>query len=667
MEALDSYCYDGDVFPVNTSETAINGRKVYSSLNELPATPDLAVIAVRASVGPSLVEQCGHLGIRFAVVLSAGFGEAGADGKQLEKQLAANAQRTGVTLLGPNTVGFLDVSTGVAAGFGLGREGLSRPRPGQLAIISQSGGMGLALLNRAAVNGLGVSLFAATGNEADLTLLDVLAHAIERRDTRVVTVYAERLTDLRRLVELGRRAFELNKTVIIAKIGRTEAGRRAVLSHTGAMAGADASYDAAFRKAGIIRVDDVGDVIDIALFVSHDKVVKGRRVAVVTQSGGGGAWLADSLERNGLTLPAPGSGLQDALRAMIPHFGATGNPIDITASGISFDTFRDVISTVSASETYDAIVVVLPLVDAPLGDLHRLAQATQGPLLGFTHWLPTPEVKAKFGELGIPYVISPESAARVLAAAARLGERQAQETVPTSAGADESAPALRFVPTDDAGAFRVLRSAGFCVPDWNVASNERAAAQAAQAIGFPVALKRCSEGVVHKSDADGVKLDLQNADDVYRAFQELVPVACPEGCDWRVLVQRMAPAGLEVIIGSHYDESAGPLVMVGSGGVYAEIFADVTYRLAPVSTAEAREMLGELRLMPLLRGFRGNPPRDVDALCKIVRKVSVCAVQWADAIDDIDLNPVVALENGKGAIAVDATLIGKPAARPTEM
>ena len=663
LQTLIDNGYAGVLYPVHPRYTEVAGLTAYPSVREIPGGADIAVIAVAAPRVAAVVEDCGAAGIPYAVILTSGFGEVGGDGPRLQQELVEVAARSRVRMTGPNSLGFLNRTHDVAAGFGVGMEGRSRPEKGGLGIVSQSGGMGLSLLNRATLSGLGVSVFVSTGNEADLTLVDFIEELLEDPGTKVIAAYAETIRGADRLLQAGRRAAELRKPIVIAKIGGSEAGSRAVQSHTGSLAGADAVYEAAFREAGIMRVDDLEDLFDLSTFLLRGRVPQGDRVAVVTQSGGGGAWLADAIERQGMTLATASEGLQAELASFVPDFGSVLNPVDLTASGISTEAFASVIKTLSDSGEYDAIVVLMPLLDVSEEAIASLAAVTPLPILGFSHWLPTPALRPRLGALEIPYVTSPQRAGRVLAAASRLGA--AWRRMSEGSGAVTEAAELTAVTTsaagvdvgDDAAAFALLEEAGLPVVAWRRASTRDEAVEAAVQIGLPVAMKLSVGGLLHKGDVGGVRLGLADQAAVGDAWDCLATAAEALGAPPRVLVQAMAAHGLEVIVGAKLDPTFGPVVMVGAGGVYAELLGDISIRLAPVSAAEASAMLNELGFAALLHGARGGEPADVAALAEVVSRLSAAATAWRGEIAEIDLNPVIVLPQGDGAVIVDVAIV----------
>jgi acetate---CoA ligase (ADP-forming) len=659
LQTLIDNGYAGALYPVHPRYAEVAGLPAYPSVREVPGGTDIAVIAVAAPRVAAVVEDCGMAGVPYAVILTSGFGEVGGDGPRLQRELVEVAARSGVRMTGPNSLGFLNRTNDVAAGFGVGMEGRSRPEKGGLGIVSQSGGMGLSLLNRATLSGLGVSIFVSTGNEADLTLVDFIEELLEDPGTKVIAAYAETIRGADRLLQAGRRAAELRKPIVIAKIGGSEAGSRAVQSHTGSLAGADAVYEEAFREAGIIRVDDIEDLFDLSTFLLRGRVPQGDRVAVVTQSGGGGAWLADAIERQGMTLATASEGLQAELASFVPDFGSVLNPVDLTASGISTEAFASVIKTLSDSGEYDAIVLLMPLLDVSEEAIAGLAAVTPLPILGFSHWLPTPALRPRLGALEVPYVTSPQRAGRVLAAASRLGA--AWQRMSDGSGAAEitvvTTSAAGVDVGDDASAFTLLEEAGLPVVAWRRASSREEAVEVAAQIGLPVAMKLSVGGLLHKSDVGGVRVGLGDEAAVGDAWDHLATAAAALGAPPRVLVQAMVPPGLEVIVGAKLDPTFGPVVMVGAGGVYAELLADVSIRLAPVSAAEAAAMIDELGFAALLHGARAGEPADVAALAEVVSRLSAAASAWRGEIAEIDLNPVIVLPQGGGALIVDVAIV----------
>lgn len=426
LQLLVDRGYSGTILPVNPRYAELAGRIAYPRLAALPEVPDLAIVAVPANSAVEAVSECASTRVPFALVLSAGFAETGAEGARLQDALVA-AARTGPTrLIGPNTLGLFNVAGNVPAGFGLGRPGLSLPHPGRLAILAQSGGMGLALLNRATAAGIGVSFFAATGNEADLTILDLLEFVVDDSETAVVVMFAETFRDAERLPDLAQRARAAGKPMLLAKVGRSDPGRRAAHAHTGADTGDDAAYDRLFAETGILRVEDVDELFDTALFLERGRVPAGPRVAVITPTGGAGAWLCECLAAAGLEVPPASRALRDRLRTLVPGFAAVGNPVDVTPAGNTREAYRSVAQALSESGEYDALAVVVPLLEQAqvLGSesmVEAVAMSSTIPVIGYSHWVPVPALGSRLGDLAIPFATSPRRAAAVLAAAERYG------------------------------------------------------------------------------------------------------------------------------------------------------------------------------------------------------------------------------------------------------
>lgn len=648
LAALCANGYRGTLYPVNRARSEILGLPAFGSLGEVPGPVDVAVVAVRAAAVREVVAECGRLRIPFALLLSSGFAELGDEGARLQAEVAETARAAGVRLVGPNSLGIYNVASSMPAGFGMGIAGRSVAPPGPAAIVSQSGGMAMALVSRGIAVGLGFSRIASTGNEADLTALDFVAHALEDPDTRIVLAVLEACRQAERLPALARRAAQLGKPIVVAKMGSTESGRRASRSHTGSLTGSDRAFDAAFRQLGIPRVDDLDEMIELAIFLLRGRLPTGSRAAVLTQSGGGGGWLAECVEREGISVPETSPALRAELEPLVPPFGALGNPIDVTASGIGADTFLASIQVLERSREFDSIALVLPLLDpalgAPNGLLEQIARVTWKPVLGFSHWVPDPELRARLAGLGIPYSLSPKRAARVLALATAYAERRRRP--PPAPPAPITTPA----PVSPETWYPALNAAGLPVARTWFCRTAAEAAGAARSVSGRLALKVVEPGLLHKSDSGGVRLDVERAT-VGKVFAELIDRPRAEA----VLVQEMAAPGIEIMVGARVDADLGPLVMVGAGGLEAEELDDVAIRLAPIDRAEALRMLDEVAAARRLRAGRGRTDADRESLAAVIERVSAAALAWRGAVAELDLNPVIV--NAGGATIVDVAVV----------
>ncbi|MCL8207476.1 MAG: acetate--CoA ligase family protein [Actinomycetia bacterium] len=662
VHLLRQHGFGGRIYPVNPKYDEIEGLRAYPRIADVPEPVDLAIVVTPARAVVDVVRQCAEAGVRAALVLSSGFGEAGEDGRVLEEELRGIRRTSAMRILGPNSEGFFNVTAGIPAGFSPAMDyerGLTVARRGPVGVVAQSGGMGFAVFNRGLDLGLGFSQVISTGNEVDLTLVDYLEHLVADPDTRIILAFVEGLRQAPRLKAVAEAAHAAEKPLIVAKVGRTEAGRRAARSHTGSLVGRDVVYEAAFRQWGVLRADDLDDLLDWAMFFSiNRRPVHGRRVAVLTASGGGGVWLSDWLVASGLEVPELEPAVRERLGTFVPPYGSTVNPVDLTAQAASGGGLERALEVLGQSERVDAVAMIMPLapeertvargpgLKAALGAHHK-------PVVNFSYRLPTPRAAAVMEELGIPSFPSPARTARALAAAARWHTWRPAAGVSPAA----DAPTLPPGPWTEAVVKAALGRAGIPVTREILARSADEAVAAAEALGYPVAVKVQSSALAHKSDIGGVRLRLQDAEAVRRAWTAVMEAAAKARPDVPldgVLVQEMVPDGVEVIVGTTVDPDFGPVVMVGLGGVFAEALADVAVRVAPVDAATAREMLGGLRGRALLEGARGRPAADVEALAAVVARISAVAAAWSDTVAQLDLNPVMVHPRGQGAVVVDA-------------
>ena len=427
LKLLAQHRYRGAVYPVNPKYRELQGRPVYPTIGEVPEAVDLAIVLVPARSVPPLIEECGAAGVRHAMIISSGFAESGPDGRALQEQLRQIAGRWPTRICGPNCEGFFNVPAGVPAGFSPAIDydrGLKEARSGPVGIISQSGGLGFALLNRGFEQGLGFSVAISTGNEVDLESLDFVDYLLDDPDTRVILGFIEAFRNGRRLIETARRAAERGKPLIMAKVGRSEAGRRSAASHTGSLVGSDEAYEAAFRQLGVIRAEDVDEMLDAAAYFSTGRLPAGRRVAILTPSGGAGTWLADACAAQGLELPTVEDDIQAEIASFLPSYGSTTNPVDITAGVAVRGGLERTLELLTRSNRLDAIAVIATLAaldyfQPGVPNLRRIAAATDKALLYYSYTTPRPEPLETLRELSIPCYGTPGRAARALALACR--------------------------------------------------------------------------------------------------------------------------------------------------------------------------------------------------------------------------------------------------------
>jgi acetyltransferase len=658
---LRASAFPGRVVAVNPHASSVQGVPTAPSLEAIEGPIDLAVIAVPAPAVLPALEDCVAKGIGGAVVISAGFREAGEAGRAREEALRAWLTGRPIRLLGPNCLGWIRPSARLNATFAPGM-----PLAGGIAFVSHSGALATAILDWARDRRLGFSLFASLGNQADVTESDVLAAVADDPETRVVVAYVEGVAHGRRFLEVLRET-AARKPVVVLKAGRSTAGARAVSSHTGAMAGSDEAFDAAIRQAGAVRVRSVEALFDLARCLASQPLPRGRRLLVVTNGGGLGIVATDAAHDAGLEMAPLGETVRAALRTGLPTAASLGNPIDLVGDADAA-RYGHALRTVGSDGGADAVLVILTAQAAT--DAAGVARA----VLAATHGWPIPVAAAFVGgarvapgvraleEAGVPCYAFPEPAVATLAGMALLAERRrARLAEPPSwrPTADSSrhlarwrAIGMRSLDLVDLAPLLVDHAIPVAVAE--VAGTPDDAAAVAARVGFPVALKLRAPEVSHKTDVGGVRLGLRTAGEVRDAAAAMlraVRAARPDATIAGFLVQAMAAPGKELLLGAVRDPQFGPLVMVGFGGVYVEVLRDTATRLAPVSVDAALAMLDELRMAPLLRGIRGEPPVDRAALADVISRFAHLAAELPDLLD-IELNPLVA--GPAGVLAVDA-------------
>lgn len=647
-----------DVVAVNPKGQSIRGLPAARSMAELSESGseiDLAIIASPAATVADVLRDAGNAGVKAAVIITAGFSEAGnAEGEQA---LLAVAHQSGIRVIGPNCAGIVNTKHRLFPTLE------TRPPSGDVAFISQSGALGGAVLSWAEEQGVGLSKFVSYGNAADLSESDLLNYLRDDTETRVVALYIETVSDGRGFMEAASKLAAV-KPLIVIKSGRSESGGRATQSHTGSMAGSDAVYDAALRQCGAIRVAGIEEMFDLCRGFVHLPPVHGKRIAIVTNSGGPGVLTADAADVLGLEIAPPSEGLRDRLAATLPDFYALANPFDLTVQGTE-DEYRDtLIETLTEYDAAIAINVNTPYLDvSPLArGVAAAAKTTGKPIAAsFVAGEPAQDALPILAEGGTPNYVTGERCVRVLA---RMAERTQGELIQDgSLVASQSQSTAQPLPWDrrptEPEAMDWLEHLGIpIIPHVRVHTAEEAF-RAARSFDQPVAMKIVSPKIVHKSDVGGVRLNLKTRDDIESAFsvmKHLVPSDAFDG----VLITPMVNDPVEAIVGLSRDRQFGPVIAVGLGGIYTELFKDLALRVAPVSVADALCMIKTLKGQALLSGARGNSSRDLHALAQLVSDVSWLPFRFR-GIEELDLNPVFLLE--QGCKAGDARLI--PSSRRT--
>jgi acetate---CoA ligase (ADP-forming) len=671
---MHNFGYQGRIYPVNPRLESVRGLKCYASVRDLPEIPDHVGIVVPAVKVLGILEECAARGVPFATVYTGGFAESGTDeGRRLQAAVTALARDSGMRIMGPNCNGMVSFVDGFAMTTTATIAGPRKPA-GDVAVVSQSGGAGQAnVMWRAQEIGLGINYQVSCGNSADLNILDFMQFAIEEPSTRVVIVLAENIPDGPRLFEVARLAAEREKPIVMVKLGRTAAGGVAAASHTGAMAGSDEVCDAALRQCGIIRVDDCNELYETAMMLRTRRWPRGTRAAATTISGGNGVLLVDLGASLGISWPDYTAATRARLAEVLPKLASTGNPTDVTNAVIGKpEIFQQAIEAIARDDNVDVVVPVFTLAQASdVKQAVAAAHAVDKPVAvlwtGCCNDDPSFTVQSVVSE-GIPAYRNTLSCLKAVRAAMRYGQfLEARRNRAASArppGIDVSR--AREIVRSQHGMLTervsksVLAAYGFSVTREMLARNADEAMKLARDIGRPVALKIESPDIPHKTEAGAIRLNVQGDSAVRSAHDAVInaargykPTAKLDG----VLVQEMAPAGVEMMLGLVNDPVFGPVVVAALGGIHVEVLRDLAYRVAPVDRAEALAMLGELRAYKLLEGVRGAAPRDIDALCDLIVRLSWLAHDLRDDIGELDINPLIVLERGRGACVVDALVV----------
>jgi acetyl coenzyme A synthetase (ADP forming)-like protein len=664
------YSKVGKVYPINPTASEILGFKAYPSVLEVPDSIDLAVVVIPYPHVPDALRTCGKKGIPSAIVISAGFREAGQEGLERELELIDICREYQLRLIGPNCLGVIDSFTPINASFAAGT-----PPSGPMAFMSQSGALGTAVLDIALAGRLGLSKFVSLGNKADVSEIDLLQAWVKDDHSKVILIYSEGMPSGQEFIRVAREVTR-QKPVVAIKSGVTQAGSRAVSSHTGSLAGSEQAYQAAFHQAGILRAESMESLFDMALALGYQPPLKGDRIAIITNAGGPGILATDALEKNGLSLARFELETIYALEQYLPDAASAANPVDVLGDARA-DRYKFALEQVAKDPNVDGIMVLLTPqamteIDATAQVISSMEKDIQIPILGCFMG----EFRIQSGidiltQNGIPNYAFPERAANAFSAMAsyqQIKDRPKPEYLHFDV--DQSAARSVFeqvrhenrLTIGDAESRQVLQAYGLRIPHSEIAETPEKAASIAAKIGYPVVLKIASPDILHKTDIGGVKVGLQNAADVKDAFELMVYRAqryIPEARIWGCLVQEMAPpGGLEVLLGMNRDPQFGPLITFGLGGIYVETLRDVTFRVAPLSRQEAEEMLEQVRAHALLDGVRGQPPMDKAAIVDSLLRIAQLVQDFPEIIE-MDINPLMVYSEGEGALALDMRLVMK--------
>ncbi len=662
---LKEHGYAGHVYLVNPRYESIDGLTCYPSVAALPTVPDVGLIVLGTDRATDAVRELAKRGAAAAIVLAGGYAEVGPNGQRLQEELrsAAGSMR----LLGPNSMGLVNV----AAGATLSPSGSLEVRPllpGKVALVSQSGGILGSLLSRAVARGIGFSKLVATGNEADLNVLDFIEYFLDDPETNVIALYLEGLRDAQRLRGLAARALEAGKPIVVFKVGRSEAGARSATSHTGALAGSDRIYDAFFAQLGVVRVRSFTDLLDVPAALSAGKTLKGKRLGVLTSTGGAGVLVTDACGVLGLESPLPDAAVVEQLTELLSDEGAVAdrNPVDITLAGLKPEVFTGATSALLNSPTYDGVVVVVGASGLAKPDLAarpviECAAQTDKPLVVYVSPY-APNILSHLNRKGVPAFDTPEGCAAALAAMEWFGRLKTNLARVIVAGVpalgQPGLSSLRSGPLNEIEAKQLFGAYGIPAVREIVAASPEEAASAAKQLGTRVVLKVLSRDIAHKSDAGGVLVGVPAADVGERAAELLsaVRTSRPEAVIDGLLVQEQAQ-GIEMILGFIRDPQLGPTILLGAGGVTAEVLGDTVLRLPPFGLEDAHNMVRSLKSYPLLTGYRGRPAPDVDALAHAVVDFSDMVLSLGDRLLEAEINPLFVMSPGKGVLAADGLAV----------
>ncbi|MES2190445.1 MAG: acetate--CoA ligase family protein [Pseudomonadota bacterium] len=673
VQLLRKYGYAGPIYPVNPKGGTIQGLVAYASILDTPTAPDMAILAVPVDATLQAVRDCASRGVRGVIVLTSGFAEAGPEGTAIQDEMVRVARSHGMRLLGPNCLGTVNVVDKLVGSFSIALE-QNMPPAGHVGIVSQSGNIGSFTMQNMAQRGLGVSRFIATGNEADVDVADGLASLALDPDTRIILCCMETCRHAGRLIAALDMARQQQKPVIVLKIGATEQGQVAAASHTGALMGSDAVFDAVFRRYGVVRVRSFEDLLHVghaATLLRADRLPATDAVTLVAASGGFGIMMADAMVEAGMTLPQLDETTRALIRDAVPTAG-TNNPVDASAQMSSRpDILLKMLTALQNDSNGSTLVLLLALSlynarlrGVYLEALSSIRASHPDRLLVIISQGP-PDAVAEINALGIPVFPGIPAAASGLASLVRLGQLTRLPRATTYSGPIDRVDPAVF--RNEFHAKQALAAAGISVPREEVVTSADDAVRSAQTTGYPVVLKIASEDIAHKTEIGGVALNLQDDDAVRQAYERLVVNArkhAPRARLDGVLVAPMVSGGVEMIAGVSRDPVFGPVVMVGLGGIYAEILKDVAVQVAPVSEDEALLMIRSLKMFPLLDGARGQPRADVAAAARTVARLSEFACRHAGDVAEIDMNPILVKPEGEGVLVLDALMVARSSQPP---
>jgi acetyltransferase len=676
--------YPGKIYPINPKYEEISDVKCYPTVKDVPGEIDILMVIIPAKEILPNLELGLEKKVKAAVIVSGGFSEVGEEGRKLQAQLTSFARDTGMLIYGPNTTGFLSLVNRAVATFSQGLEVIEEMIPGRTGLITQSGAFGAAIFVRAMRVGLGFSHWAATGNEADLEFCDFLEYMVDDPHTHVIAGFLATVNDGQKLIQGLDRAAQKGKPVVLLKVGDTEAGKRAAYSHTGTIVGSTRAYDAVFKQKGVIIARDMAQLIDHAMALASTALPKGKKVGIMTESGGGGVLLTERCSELGMEVSEILGPTREKLKEVVPSLGSVKNPVDLTGQSLGNPALvKEAVKVMLESDEFDVVVPLLLMSKATAEkkakDLSELFHQHKGHKVMVACWPEGPREWIKFlMEKGIHVSATPSRCARTLGALVNYAsflkkyhkasalESDVIEALPGDRK-ERALEVIREVENKGEGRLneyegkRLLKAYGIPTAEEGLVTSLEEAVEIADKIGYPVVAKLISPDIPHKTEAGVVALNIEAESKLRVVFQELMDRAKAFNPDARVdgvLIQEMvSEPGVETIVGVSHEKPFGPTILFGLGGVFVEAMQDVAIRILPITRKDAEDMVQQIRGYTLLKGTRGRNPVDMEALYSVLLKAGCLAYDLKEIIAEIDINPLIVMEDGKGTRAVDALVL----------
>lgn len=674
VKALLDGGYKGDIYPINPKSDVIENLTCYPSISEVPKQVDLALFCVSADKVRSCLEECGKAKVKSAVIFASGYSEVGEEGLKEQQLINKIAKENDIRIIGPNCVGLVNTTNGLMATFSPGLTNIPLNNDKEVGFVTQSGAFGVLTYIAAAQSGLTFNYFVSVGNEVETNFSDVVEYMVHDPNTSVISGYLEGEKTPDKLRQLAKQSLIKNKPIIIMKSGRSIAGSRAAASHTGSLAGSDKIYDDFFKQTGIIRADDYEDIISFSKLFLSGKLPTGNNTVIITSSGGRGINEADRCESYGLKITPLNEKTSAKIQNNIPSFASASNPIDLTAAAAVTHPELFIAPMKALIDDPDVDIIIFsefPMdwdADNPLlqdfiqmcKNTEKFVLVTTFPLAGMS----IPKAATELGKNGIPFIPGNLNPIRALSKLVKYSRKYRQKQMQVSyipefdrkkklAGLLQPGKVL-----SESQASHVLEMYGIPTTKSGVAATENEAINLAKEIGYPVALKIDSSDIPHKSDANAIMLNLTSESEIKNAFEKIyhnAKIFNPDAQINGISVQEMLPKGVEVIVGVTNDSVFGPVIMFGLGGVFVEIFEDISFRVTPITKQDAIEMIEEVKSYKILKGARGKPPVDIDAIADVLLKVSTLVSHYRNEIKELDINPLIVYENG--VVAADAMLV----------